>query len=75
MSYIKKRNIGSENTAFNPEWTNKYLAAFTRDKISCLVCRETLSVPKKCNIRLHFEMNHPDLAKLDVGETLKLRTY
>jgi hypothetical protein len=68
MSYIKKRKIGSENRAFNPEWTNKYLATFRRDKILCLVCRETLSAPKEFYIRRHFEAKHPDLAKLDVSE-------
>jgi hypothetical protein len=64
----KHGKIGSANRAFNPEWTNKYLATFTRDKILCLVCQETLSVPKEYNICRHFEAKHSDLTKLDVSE-------
>jgi hypothetical protein len=72
MSY-KTKKIGSENRGINPEWTNKYLATFTKYKILCLVCQETLYVPKEYNICRHFEAKHPDLAKLNVSETQSVK--
>jgi hypothetical protein len=68
MSDNKKRKLESENRSFNAEWTNKYLFTVFRDKILCLVCRETAAVPKEYNIRWHFETKHPEVAKLDAYE-------
>ena len=65
MSEGKKRKIDSEHRAFNSDWTNKYLFVTNKDKIICLVCRETVAVPKECNLRRHLETQHPTIAKLD----------
>uniref|UniRef100_A0A674I7K9 SPIN-DOC-like zinc-finger domain-containing protein n=1 Tax=Terrapene triunguis TaxID=2587831 RepID=A0A674I7K9_9SAUR len=66
----KKRKIESEHRVFNTEWTNKYLYTISKDKILCLVCRETLAVPKEYNLRWHFETKHPNLAKLSSNEKI-----
>uniref|UniRef100_A0A674K1K9 SPIN-DOC-like zinc-finger domain-containing protein n=1 Tax=Terrapene triunguis TaxID=2587831 RepID=A0A674K1K9_9SAUR len=70
MSEKKKRKIESEHRVFNTEWTNKYLCTVSKDKILCLVCRETLAVPKEYNLRRHFETKHPNLAKLNPNEKI-----
>jgi hypothetical protein len=64
----KKRKLESENSSFNAVWTNKYLFTVFRDKILCLVCRETVAVPKEYNVRRHFETKHPQVAKFDAHE-------
>ena len=68
MSEGKKRKIDSEHRAFNSVWTNKYLFATNKDKIICLVCRETVAVPKKYHFRRHLETEHPTIAELDPNE-------
>uniref|UniRef100_A0A674JUH9 SPIN-DOC-like zinc-finger domain-containing protein n=1 Tax=Terrapene triunguis TaxID=2587831 RepID=A0A674JUH9_9SAUR len=70
MSEKKKRKIESEHRVFNTEWTNKYLCTVSKDKILCLVCRETLAVPKEYNLRRHFETKHANLAKLNSNEKI-----
>ena len=61
----KNSKIDSEHRAFNSEWTSKYLFTTNEDKIICLVCRETIVVPKEYNLRRHLETQHPTIAKLD----------
>jgi hypothetical protein len=39
-----------------------------RDKILCLVCRETAAVPKEYNVRRHCETKYHVVAKLDAHE-------
>ncbi|CAM4604787.1 unnamed protein product [Lepidochelys kempii] len=39
-------------------------------QILCLVCRETLAVPKEYNLRWHFETKHPNLTKLNPNEKI-----
>ena len=68
MSEGKKRKIDSEHRAFNSKWTYKYLFVIYKDKIICLVCRETVAVPKEYNLRRHLETKHPIIAKLDQNE-------
>ena len=59
----KKRKIDSDHRAFNSELTNKYLFVTNKDIIICLVCRETVAVPKKYILRRHLETQHPTIAK------------
>ena len=63
-----KRKIESEGRVFNSEWTKKYLFTVVNSKILCLVCQNVVSVPKKYNLRGHFETNHPNLAELDTNK-------
>ena len=65
MSEGKKRKIESEHRAFNSERTNKYLFVTNKDKIICLVCRETVAVSKEYNLRRHLETQNPTITKLD----------
>jgi hypothetical protein len=54
MSDNKKRKLESEHRSFNAEWSNKYLFTVFRDKVICLVCRQTVAVPKEYNVARHF---------------------
>ena len=42
-----------------------YLFVINKDKIICLVYRETVAVPKEFNLRQHLETQHAAIAKLD----------
>ena len=53
---------------FNSEWTNKYLFVTNKDKIICIVCRETVAVSKEYNLRRHLETQHSTITKLDRNE-------
>ena len=68
MTENKKRKIASEGRVFNLEWTNKYVFTVVNSKMLCLVCRNVVSVPKKYNLRRHFETNPPNLAESDINE-------
>jgi hypothetical protein len=68
MSDNKKRKLEPDNRSFNAEWTNKYLFTVFRDKILCLVCRETAAVSKQYNVRRHSETERPEVGKLDAHE-------
>uniref|UniRef100_A0A8C3SKW3 SPIN-DOC-like zinc-finger domain-containing protein n=1 Tax=Chelydra serpentina TaxID=8475 RepID=A0A8C3SKW3_CHESE len=70
MSEKKKREVESEHRVFNTEWTNKYLFTVSKDKILCLMCRETVAVPKEYSLQRHFKTKHPNLAKLNPNEKI-----
>ena len=64
----EKKKIDTEHRAFTSEWTNKFLFITNKDKIICLVCRETEAVSKEYNLRRHLKTQHPTIAKLDRNE-------
>jgi hypothetical protein len=68
ISDNKKRNLEPEDSSFNAEWTNEYLFTVFRDKVLCLVCRETAAVPKQYNVRRHCETERPEVAILNAHE-------
>lgn len=57
-AHIKKRKVDQEGRKFNQDWTSKYLFIEHASKYICLVCRESLAVPKEYNIRRHYETRH-----------------
>ena len=65
MSKGKKKKINSEHKVVNTEWTNKYLFVTNEDQAICLICRETVAVPKEYNSRRHLKTQHPTIARLD----------
>ena len=47
---------------------NNYLFVTNKDKIICLVCRETVAVPKEYILRRHLKTQHPTIAEIDRNE-------
>ena len=71
MSIPKKRKIEEEHRGFKDRWTETYFCIQNGDKVSCLICNETIAVLKECNIRRHYDTKH----KVDYEQfTGKLRT-
>jgi hypothetical protein len=55
-SKMKKQMLEEENK----QWTEKYWFLESKNSIICMICKQILSIPKECNLRLHFEINHFD---------------
>lgn len=56
----KKRKVGDENRSFNDQWTLEYIFILKGDKPLCLICKDTVAVIKKSNIKRHFEAKHSE---------------
>ena len=55
-----------EKRVFQVKWESLYFVTEVSDKIQCLVCQQTIAVPKEYNVRRHYETMHH--AKYDVYE-------
>ncbi|CAN7950549.1 unnamed protein product [Ixodes hexagonus] len=53
-----KRKIEDEKRLFQERWELAYFFTESRDKVLCLICQQTISVPKEYNIRRHFKSCH-----------------
>ena len=74
MNNNKKRKIESEHRKFNSSWTDKYCFTMVKEKILCLICRETITIPKEYNLRRHYESLHNEFSLLSPDEKqLKLK--
>ena len=51
----RKRKIVDERRVFNEERTNKYFFTDTGNKAVCLLCQETIAVPKEFNLKQQHE--------------------
>lgn len=56
----KKRRVGDENRSFNDQWTVESLFILQGNKPLCLICKDTVSVIKKNNIKRHFDAKHSE---------------
>lgn len=65
MSEKKKKRIVHENRRYSEEWEEKYFFTIQNTKLICLICRETIAVFKKYNIKRHYEIKHNDYLKFD----------
>jgi hypothetical protein len=54
---IKKRKIEDEHRIFQEKWEIQYLCCEFKQKIICLICKQTISVPKEYNIRRHYDIH------------------
>lgn len=54
MSINKK----SKTYHFNDEWEINYFFKMIKEKCVCLICRSTISLPKKGNIERHYNAHH-----------------
>lgn len=68
----KKRKLCDEHRCFNDDWTDKYCFVSSNGKCVCLICRESLSVPKEFNIKRHYESKHAKFAEFS-GELRKFK--
>lgn len=53
-----KRKIADEHRIFQVKWELEYFCCEIKDKIICLICKNTINVPKLYNIKRHYEQ-HP----------------
>ncbi|XP_055371840.1 general transcription factor II-I repeat domain-containing protein 2-like [Condylostylus longicornis] len=67
MAEKKKRKVADENRKFR-EWEELYFFIQIKDKIICLICRDSISTLKSYNLKRHFEQKHSEIAELTVGE-------
>jgi len=57
-SLSRKRKLVDERRVFQEKWENLYFFTEVRDKIQCLICQQTIAVPKEFNLRRHYETMH-----------------
>jgi hypothetical protein len=60
----KKRKVDLECRVFNEQWTQKYLSVQNKDRAVCLICKDSVSVFKECNMKRHYHARHKE--KYDV---------
>jgi len=53
-----KRKVDLECRAFKTEWTLNYFVIEINNKVTCLICSETIAVRKEFNIRRHYNTKH-----------------
>lgn len=56
----KKRKVDVEGRLFKASWTVDYFVMERFGRIMCLICQETISVPKEYNVKRHFLTKHGD---------------
>lgn len=54
----KKRKIDDEGRKFQERWELNYFCVQVNNKITCLICKEIISVTKEYNIKRHYSSNH-----------------
>lgn len=52
-----KRKITDEHRIFQPNWELEFFCCEVKDKIICLICNSTVSVPKIYNIKRHYDQH------------------
>lgn len=58
MTSSKKRTLMEEKRVFQDKWENLYFFTEVKDKIQCLICQQTIAVPKEYNVRRHYDTMH-----------------
>ncbi|CAN7989518.1 unnamed protein product [Ixodes hexagonus] len=53
-----KRKVEDEKRCFQEQWELSYFFAESRGKVLCLICNQTVAVPKDYNVRRHFMSCH-----------------
>jgi hypothetical protein len=64
LKLTKKRKVDHECCVFNEQWTQKYFFVQNKDKAVCLICKDSVSGFKECNIKRHYNAHHKE--KYDV---------
>lgn len=55
-----KRKIDDEGRKFQERWELNYFCVEVNNKITCLICKESISVTKEYNIKRHYSTNHEE---------------
>lgn len=56
----KKRKIEEEHRSFQEKWEVQYFCIQLKNKIVCLICRNSIAVCKEYNIKRHYDTNHKE---------------
>jgi len=67
----KKRKIEEEHRNFQKEWTDKYCFIKNGEAIICIICNQSIGVPKEYNLKRHFEKKHKDFNDKFAGDFRK----
>ncbi|KAL3852259.1 hypothetical protein ACJMK2_015925 [Sinanodonta woodiana] len=59
-SISRKRKLADEKKVFQVKWEDLYFVNEVSDTIQCLICKQTISVPKVYNVRRHYETMHSE---------------
>jgi hypothetical protein len=60
MAMLKKRKVDSECRNFRERWTENYFLIEYKRKHVCLICLDTVSVFKECNLKRHYNTKHAE---------------
>jgi hypothetical protein len=58
MAMLKKRKVDSECRNFQDRWTENYYFIEYKRKFVCLICLDTVSIFKGCNLKRHCNTKH-----------------
>jgi hypothetical protein len=59
MAMLKKRKFDSECRNFQERWTKTHSFIESRKPV-CLICLDTVSVFKECNLKRHYKTKHAE---------------
>ena len=51
----KKRSIEEEHRIFQVKWERNYFCIEVKDKIICLICKQSIAIFKEYNIKRHYD--------------------
>lgn len=54
----KKRSIEEEHRNFQEKWELQYFCVQSKNKILCLICKNSIAVAKEYNLKRHYDTNH-----------------
>ncbi len=64
----RKRKIHAEQRKFKQEWTTEYAFIKSNEKYICLICQDSIAMPKEYNFKRHQEMKHGYYSKFSAIE-------
>lgn len=56
----RKQKIDDEGGKFQERWKPNYFCVEVNNKITCLICKESISVTKEYNTKRHHSSNHEE---------------
>jgi hypothetical protein len=68
---MKKWKLEEENTVFQEQWTEKNCFVGNKGSIICVICKQSVGMPKEYNLRQHFETKHSNFNEKYSGEFRK----
>lgn len=68
-----KRKVEDENRQYNDSWEFNYFFALVESKLTCLICKDVISVTKEYNVKRHYNTKHASTFNAYDGELRKLK--